>query len=64
MLPPSCRESPAAYCRQPISDSFRSMTNPRRGWLGPLPVWAWVTITIALVIGFGALGILLFTGGA
>jgi len=37
--------------------------DPRRGWLGPLPVWAWVTITIALVIGFAVLGILVFSGG-
>lgn len=53
-----------------MSDTFRFMSETpvetndrRRGWLGPLPVWAWVLITIVLVVGLLLIGIALFSGG-
>jgi hypothetical protein len=41
----------------------RSTDERRRGWLGPLPVWAWIVLTIALVIALLLLGVALFGGG-
>lgn len=38
--------------------------NRRSQRLGPLPVWAWVLLTIVLVVVLAVLGMLLFCGGA
>ncbi|MEO5535135.1 MAG: hypothetical protein ABIR17_08400 [Pseudolysinimonas sp.] len=47
-----------------MSETPVNTNDRRRGWLGPLPVWAWVLITMVLVVGLLLIGVRLFSGGA